>query len=414
MRDTSLIEINLAAVTENIRVLRQLAAGSGLCAVLKADGYGLGAVRIARTLVDAGVDMLAVYTPEQAAQLARSGVIEPILVMMPVVELHRTDELYRSLVSGRLHLTVHGEDHLRALLAIADRFGSVIPLHVEVDTGMSRGGASPAELKRLLPAIAEARNCQLAGIFTHFASAETAGVDTQHQRTLFEKLIGQHRDRIPKACLVHAANTFATLRDESLHYDMVRVGLAWAGYGPDWMEVTPERFEGVNLRPSVRWSSSLVHVKWIEKGARVGYGGEWMTPRRSRIGLIPVGYADGYPINCGWGNGDPDAQPRAQVGVYCRTPGGDERRFAPVVGAINMDQIAIDLTHLNDLTVGVGSEAELISPDPAAPNHVPTLAKAAGTIPHEVLTRLNSRIPRTHVARDVQIEVMPSRAALVG
>ena len=205
-------------------------------------------------------------------------------------------------------------------------------------------------------------------------------------------------DAMDADCLVHAANTYATLRGRRFHKSMVSFGQAWAGYGATLTDGEFRR-QARQLRPIVTWRSQILHVRSVPRGARVGYGATWSARRRSRIGLIPAGYADGYPM----GLGSSDEEPRpACVGVEVgRGAGGEPSwRFVRVVGQVNMDQITVDLTDLpSSAGVGPGTLVELIGTDPSAPNHVPTLAAAAGTVPHELLCSLNPRIKRIYHAQ---------------
>lgn len=416
MSDTSLICIDLSSVDHNMRVLRRIVGPNcAVCPIVKADGYGLGVAPIARRLVAAGADMLAVYTPQQAAELARAAVGGPILILMPVREIARGDEAYRLMINGRLHLTVHDNDHLDDLLHLAEHFATLIPVHVDVDTGMSRGGCQPDETPLVVKRIAGSRWLHLAGLSTHFAQADADAGLTKKQLAVFDALVQKCAPLMPPDCLIHAANTFATFTHRRFHKSMVRVGQAWAGYGSQWINAGQFRRKAEELRPIITWRSHLVQVKTIKRGTSVGYGSTWTAKRRSRIGLVPVGYADGYST----GLGSTDANPKpACVGVVMDPPPakGAAVRFVPVVGQVNMDQITIDLTELipsgggDSAQIGPGTTVELISPDPAAPNHLPALAKAAGTIPHELLCRLNPRIKRVY---DADLIPQPTAPAAV-
>lgn len=406
----SVLEINLADLDHNMKVLRRAVGKEcGLCPIIKADAYGLGAGRIGKRLSFSGADMLAVYTPEQAGELLKAAVGGQILVLMPVREIARVDEVYRGLIADKVHLSVHDLDHVANLIAITERYGLTINVHLEIDTGMSRGGCSVAEAPAVLEKIAACRRLKLAGVFTHFANAETDVEFTSQQMAAFEKLLREQAPRIPRDCRVHAANSFATLRHKRYHKSMVRIGLAWAGYGIEWMsgsDIIPEARE---LRPILTWKSRIVQVKTIEAGTPVGYGSKWRARRRTTLGLVPVGYADGYPTSLGSPE-EQSASPGAVVAVFDRADAstghehGGLLGYAPVVGAINMDQISIDLTDvlarrsLIETPGMTGAIVEIISPDPRAPNHLPALAKLAGTIPHELLTRLSARITRLYVA----------------
>ena len=404
MHNASLIEINCTAITSNVRLLRKIVGPECmLCPIVKADAYGLGAPRIARTLLAAGAGIVAVYTPAQAAELIRAAISAPILVLMPVRDVDRVDDLYRGLICGKLHLTVHDHDHLQNLIAISERFGAAMPVHLEIDTGMSRGGCSLEDAPAILQRIAADRRLQLAGIFTHFANAEDDIELTESQLAAFDNLLEQNAAFIPKTCFIHAANSFATLRAERYHKTMVRVGLAWAGYGMESLNGGDIITEGQHLQPAITWKSSIIQIRRIAAGASVGYGSRWTAQRPSTIGLIPVGYADGYPAAAGR-CADAD-HPGASVGVLI-----DGRLyFAPVVGAVNMDQITIDLTDIADERIAVGTEVQLITPDAAAPNHLPRLARAGGTIPHEMMCRLNPRLKR--VFRTEAAQLTPHRGS---
>jgi alanine racemase len=245
---------------------------------------------------------------------------------------------------------------------------------------------------------------KLVGVFTHFSSAESNVDFTNRQLAAFDKLLKQQAEHIPADCWVHAASSFATLRHPRFHKSMVRIGLSWAGYGLEWMqggEVIPE---AENLRPIVTWKSRLVQMKNIKEGTSVGYGSRWTARRPTMLGLVPVGYADGYPMGLGSRDDNPKG---ACVAVMDRGADAHEHGgllgYAPVVGSVNMDQISIDLTDVvarssGGRNIGVGTIVELISPEAKAPNHLPTLAEMAGTIPHEMLTRMNPRIKRQYVA----------------
>jgi len=419
MRDVSVIEINLSDLDHNMRTLRSMVGPEcGICPIVKADGYGLGAARIAKRLVFGGADLLAVYTPEQAAELFRAAIGCKVLILMPVREIARVDELYRGLISDRLQLTVHDNAHVSDLISITERYGVVINVHLEIDTGMSRGGCAVEDAPALLQRIATAKRLHLAGVFSHFVGAENDLDFTQRQLKTFERIIDENRSLLNPDTRIHIANSFGLLRGKAFHQTMVRIGLAWAGYGIEWMNAGEAVPQADKLRPIVTWKSRVVQVKTIEAGTPVGYGSAWTSKRRSMIGLVPVGYADGYPIALG----NKDLNPKGtSVGVVLD---GDDvpasNSFVPVVGAVNMDQITIDLTDVaaaaerDGRPVGVGTLVELISPDVDAPNHLPTLARMAGTIPHEMLCRLNPRLKRVYLTGTGVIESPVPAGAMAG
>jgi alanine racemase len=404
MTSNSELTIDLGAVENNVRVLRGIVgADCALCPILKADGYGLGVGPIARHLRAGGADMLAVYGLDQAAHIARTGVSGPILVLMPVCDVPRADETYRLLIQGRLHLTVHDSGQLEALLRLADRFATAIPVHLEIDTGLGRGGCDPRDAQAVLRRIEHSRWLRLAGIFTHFADAARSAASAQRQMAQLDSVLERCGDLVGPDCLVHAANTAALLRNRRYHRSMVRFGLAWVGVGNEWCTGGPFRRAAAGLRPVVRWRSSIIHVKQVRSGSHVGYASAWTARRHSTIGLVPVGYADGFAP----GLASTDERP---VGPCVGIEAGDARCYVAVVGRVNMDQITVDLTEVaRRVPIEPGTPVELIGADPKAPNHLAALAKAAGTTPHEILCRLSPRLPRQYRAGRL-IEPKPQEA----
>ncbi|MFM2165113.1 MAG: Alanine racemase [Planctomycetota bacterium] len=391
MQDTSTIDIDLSAIDHNMAAVRRLVGHDcALCPIVKADAYGLGVGRVARRLVGAGAEMLAVYSLRQAIETAAAvNAATPVLVLMPVAEIAREDELYRLMLGGQLHLVVHDEANLDALEACARTLGVELPVHVEVDVGMSRGGALPDEAVRIIRRISAGRLLRLRGVFAHFSHSRTDPVVTARQMQQYEFVVESCREVMTREVYQHVASTYAMARDARYHRTMVRFGLAWLGYGLDELEAAQPLVARDELRPVVRWSTSVVQAKSVPAGTAVGYGGRWVAQRASTIALLPVGYSDGYPAL---------RHSPAGTGTCVRlwTPDG-RLAHAPVVGAVNMDQITVDVTglHAGDPHAWIGCPVELVSRDVHAPTHLPTLAAEAGLIPHEMLTRLNPRIART-------------------
>ncbi|MEY3027502.1 MAG: alanine racemase [Phycisphaerales bacterium] len=391
MHETSAIDIDLSAIDHNMKVVRRaVGEGCALCPIVKADAYGLGVSRVAKRLVSAGAEMLAVFSLRQAIETAAAvNGSTPILVLMPVTRIEREDELARLMLAGQLHLVVHDEANLQALEACAQSLGVALPVHVEVDVGMSRGGALPDEAIRIIRTIARSTRLQLRGVFAHFSHARTDAGLTARQLAAYDHVIAATRDVLPPDVYQHVASTYALARESNYHRTMVRFGLAWLGYGIDELEAREPLIHREDLKPVIRWSTSVVQAKSIPAGTAVGYGGRWVATRPSTIALIPVGYSDGYPT---------PRNPAASAASCVRLFSPDGRAVhAPVVGSVNMDQLTIDVTglHVGDIHDWIGCRVELISRDIEAPTHLPRLAAEAGMIPHELLTRLNPRIART-------------------
>jgi alanine racemase len=332
---------------------------------------------------------------------------------MPVCDIAREDELVRLTLGGQLHVVVHDESYVRALEACAESLGVTLPVHLEVDVGMSRGGARPDEAVRMLRLLSESRRLALRGVFAHFSHARSDAAVTARQLDLFDSVLVAGRRFMPPDVVEHVASTYALARSTRYHRGMVRFGLAWLGYGLEELDAAGAILAAGDLRPVVRWASRIVQVKRIRAGEPVGYGARWTASRESSIALVPVGYADGYPV--------------ARVGgiegalrVRLQAPAGGVVE-APIVGAVNMDQITVDVTDVveGDQQALVGCEVELISRDPESAAYLPSLASRAGMIPHEVLTRLNPRVLRTVSVGSVEpsctIEVVgPQVAELTG
>ena len=412
MQTTSALRIDLSAVAHNMGVLRQIVGPDcAIIPVIKANAYGLGAARIGKQLVTSGASMLAVYTLQQATAIVRSALNIPILVLMPVRDVARTDELYRWLMTGRLHLCVHDAEHLADLLKLAERYAVTIPVHVEVDTGLGRGGCDPEQLGLILQTVHNSRWFELAGLSTHFSSPESDVARTDKQLAAFDQLLVKHRELIPSTCLIHSAATYATLRNAKYHKSAVRIGLAWMGCGSEWMVGGSYTKLALQLKPALTWESSIVQIKTLKRGATAGYGALWTAKRDSTLGLVPVGYADGYPMALG----STDAAPKpACVGVVLGAGEDADRAFVHVVGQVSMDQIMIDLTDALASAppgaVRVGTTVELISAHSDAPNHLTSLAATCGTIPHEILTQLAAHLHRQYETGSAQV-VVPSSAA---
>jgi alanine racemase len=376
MTPNSLLEINLTALAENVRQIRAfLSPGTELCAVVKANAYGLGAPVIAPELQRLGVNWQAVYDPFQAEEILQAGVSANILILMPMIEIDPSSQLAVAAKAGCVHCTVHGIEQMHRLAEAAKRLNVVLPVHVELDTGMSRGGQLVGSVDQLIEAIRSTPTLSLAGIFTHPSSADSDAKCTETQLADFDRATVD----LPKSIIHHFANTWATIADKRYHRQMVRVGLGLWGYPSAGTWAAAEQ-NGIRLRPVARWVSHIVHVKDLPAKSPVGYGQTFKTARPTRIGIIPLGYADGYPLllsNLGIVRTGPNLQP------------------ATLIGRVNMDQIIIDLTDAPLATIG--TKVEIISNDPAAPNAMHKLAELAQSHPYEMLCRISNRVLRKYL-----------------
>ncbi len=368
-------EISVTAVAENLSVLRhRLRPGVKLCAVVKADAYGHGLQGLL-PVVSAGADALAVATPEEAIALREAGYERPVLMFFSACAYADGGELrdaLEQLIAHSVTLTVVSEQELAAVREAAANAHSTARVHVKIDTGMNRSGVPAAVAPGLIHAAGKAEGVELTGLYTHFASAdETDKTFTHRQLATFLETVDAAGGR--SGMTLHAANSAATIDLARTHLDMVRPGIAVYGYQP-----SDQMHTQAPLRPCLRLLGRLMQIKEVAAGASCGYGLTHTFNRPARLGLVPVGYADGYP--------------RALSNAAVMRIGGSE---APVCGRVSMDQTIIDITEAPDARIG--DLVEVISPDPEAPNSVANLARLAGTIPYELTCRLGRRVRRVVV-----------------
>ena len=371
-------EIDLGALAFNLatvrRALRSGAGGPGVLAVIKADAYGHGAPVIGRALEQAGVDHLGVALLEEGTEVRRAGVETPILVL-GVAQPEQLPYFRRF----RLTPVLSGLDQVALWREwLAGRGGYVQPVHLQVDTGMSRLGIGEHELGEALAAIRGSPHLELVGFLSHFAEADTPeSPKSAEQERRFRRALGALSAEERSRALVHFANSAGALHRPDSRYDLVRLGLTLYGYDPAGV------FEG--LRPVMSVKTRTVLVREIEAGTRVSYGGLWEARRPTRIGILPVGYADGYAWRL---TGSAEALVRG--------------RRVPVVGAVSMDMIFVDLTDLPGSgerggAVGTGEEVVLLGSQGDERITAVELAEKVGTIPYELLCLLGLRLARRYV-----------------
>jgi len=369
-------EISASAVAANVAYVRSLLGGRAkLCAVLKADGLGLGMELVWKTIAPRA-DMLAVATPGEAAQLRGLGYAGPLLLLLspgaqgrPREQAEALEELCRA----RVTFILSSEDEVAPLSSAAGKTGAIADVHVKVDTGMGRAGAGPRAAERLVERVRSAAGLRCAGLCTHFATADD--VDQAHAREQL-RLFRAAADAIPRRdeLVLHAANSAATLSMPESHLDMVRCGVALTGCHLSYRTLD----ERPPLRPAMRVWAPLMQVKPLPAGAAVGYGLTRTLGRPTITGLVPIGYGDGY-MRC--------LSNRATMRV--------RGRDVPVLGRVSMDQTIVDLTDVPGAKVG--DAAEIVSADPAAACSLENLARLAETIPQELACRLACRVRRVLV-----------------
>ena len=361
--------IDLGAVERNCaRLRRELTGGSRLCAVVKADGYGHGAVPCARAALRGGAEMLAVAAASEAAEL-RAALPDAELLTMGALS---PEELDQALIAGS-ELAVWREGFRALVAGRAAGLGLRPRIHVKYDTGMGRlGERDPEVVLALCEAVAAEPHLELTGLWTHFATADEEDESfLREQLARFQEVAIAARERYPEI-LLHAANSAATLRNRASHFDMVRCGIAV--YGLDPFGRDPAERE---LEPALELRSYVADTKRFEAGASAGYGRQWRAERETRVGVLPIGYGDG--VRRGLSN-------NASVLI-----GG--RRY-PLVGTVSMDNVTVDLGP--DSEVEPGAEAVLIGARAEERILAEEVAAALGTINYEVTCGISPRVPREY------------------
>lgn len=362
-------EVDLDAIRDNVRTLSAAAGGADVCAVVKADGYGHGAVPVARAAVEAGATWLAVALVEEGEELRAAGLEAPILLLSepPPSGIDR-------LVAADLTPTLYSRRFGAALDEAGRRRGAPVTVHVKADTGMGRVGIPEDDWEGFLGALGGWDGLHVGALWTHLARADEPALGTtRDQLDRFERFLDLAGRCGIDPPLVHAANSAATLAHPRAHRRLVRTGIAMYGLSPNVGEVEAAP---VGLRPALRLVTEVAFAKRVEAGTPVSYGHTWQAPRAGWVATLPVGYADGVPRR---------ASNRLEFLV-----GG--RRVAQV-GNVCMDQT---LVWCDDQEPSPGEEVVLIGAQGDERVRVEEWAEAAGTITYEIATGLTRRVPRTY------------------
>lgn len=374
----SVARINLAAIERNVARMRAaLTPGTAFCAVVKADAYGHGAVAVARAAVAGGADRLAVVTAAEATVLWQAGLDVRLLVLGPLQDA----ELDEALDAGA-EVVAWDEATVGRLVDV----GRPAAVHLKLDSGMGRlGQRDPERFDALCETVADAPHLRLAGVMTHFATADDPHdpfFGTQLER--FAAVAERVRARFP-GVTVHAANSAATLRDPASHFDMVRSGIAIYGMDPFGRDPADH-----GLEPALTWESWLASSKPCEPGDGVGYGRRFVADRTTRIGNVPVGYADGVRRHLSGAGAD------VLVGG----------RRVPMVGTVSMDSFGIDLGP--DAAEPVGTAVTLIGRVGDERILAEDLAALLGTINYEITCAIGTRVRRVYHRDDALLAGTPA------
>ena len=361
------VEIDLSRITGNYRSIQDHVGDAKVMAVLKANAYGHGLVPVAKTLEAAGAHMIGLAYLEEGIRLRRAGVSVPILILGGIL-----GRQIPSYLAYDLTLTASSVDKLLAIDDAAAQAGVRAKVHLKIDTGMERIGVHWYSATPLLEASLTCKNVDVQGIFSHFANADA--LDLTHARMQLERFLAVtqfYADRGLKTPMRHIANSGALLQMPEARLDLVRPGILLFGVHP-----SPDVRRSIRVWPALSWKSRVVSFKVVQPGHHVGYGGTWTSDKLTRLVTVPVGYGDGYMRAMSG---------QAQVMIH-------GKRY-PVVGRVCMDQVVVDIgwdsAHNGDEVVLLGGESEPICAE--------EMANWANTISYEVLTNINTRVPRVYV-----------------
>ena len=373
------IEIDLEALKHNVSTFKnRLSPGSHIMGIIKADAYGHGASRLAPVLEEKGISRFGVALLQEAIALRDSGVTLPILILG-----HTSPEDYQEAVAHDLTLTLYTHEEARVLDKAARDVGKLARVHLKIDTGMGRIGFLPTDDSiEEIREIISLHHLNVEGIYSHQAWADNPdGSFAGEQFSRFQNFLNALSEKGVQFEIRHIANSAATINYPHMHLDLVRIGISLYGLYPD---VEMARHPKITLHPMMRVKAKLVHVKEVPKGTPISYGCTFVTPRKSRIGTVPMGYADGIPRAL---------SNRGEVLI--------RGRRCPIVGRVCMDQFMVDVTDLEGCDRGeeivfLGKQGEeTISAD--------DIAEKVGTINYEIVSRMSPRLPRIYLDRNRHI-----------
>ncbi|WP_291567909.1 MULTISPECIES: alanine racemase [unclassified Clostridium] len=373
-------EVDLDKLAYNMREIKKIAKSKNIVAVVKADGYGHGAVDIAPVLLQNGANGLAVAVISEAVELRRAGIEAPIMVLG-----FTPPNLIDNLLRYDIEQTVINYEFAKELSNMARKKNKIAKIHIAVDTGMGRIGFLPNDKSvDEIYKISQLSNIEIEGLFSHFSSADEGDKEyTKLQVERFNDFYNKLKNLNIKINNRHIGNSAAIIDLPETHFESVRPGIILYGYYPS-NEVVKQK---IKLKPVMSLKSNIIHIKTLPPGEHISYGRRFKTERESVIATLPVGYADGYT--------------RLLFGKAKVIVNG---KFAPVVGTICMDQCMIDVTNIAG--VELGDEVILIGEDDHNNKFTAdNVAELLGTINYEIVCAINKRVPRVYIKGGKVIKV---------
>jgi alanine racemase len=365
-------EINLSAITQNFKSIKSRTTADVL-AVVKADAYGHGLIPVSKALEEAGADWFGTALLEEAINLRKAGILKPIISWLTPL-----GEDFKSAIDLDIDLGIPSVDLLDEVIKAASLTGKAARIHLEIDTGMSRGGVL-SEWDQLIKSVLAGVNLKqlkVIGIWSHFARAdEPDELMNQEQLSLFEQKVNQAKAAGIDAQFIHIANSAALFTNKSTHKNIIRSGIALFGLSPDVKTIGDS--SSLGLKPAMKLKAKLNLVKEAKAGSSVGYGGTAVLKSDTKLGVVALGYADGIPRST-----------NNLAGVFV------DKKRAPIIGRVSMDQFVVDLGITS--TAKTGDEVIVFGDGSNGEYTVDEWAKAANTINYEIITRIGPRVPRIY------------------
>jgi len=365
-------EINLSAITQNFKSIKSRTTADVL-AVVKADAYGHGLIPVSKALEEAGADWFGTALLEEAINLRKAGILKPIISWLTPL-----GEDFKSAIDLDIDLGIPSIDLLDEVIKAASLTGKTARIHLEIDTGMSRGGVL-SEWDQLIKSVLAGVNLKqlkVIGIWSHFARAdEPDELMNQEQLSLFEEKVNQAKAAGIDAQFIHIANSAALFTNKSAHKNIIRSGIALFGLSPDVKTIGDS--SSLELKPAMKLKAKLNLVKEVKAGSSVGYGGTAVLKSDTKLGVVALGYADGIPRST-----------NNLAGVFV------DKKRAPIIGRVSMDQFVVDLGITS--TAKTGDEVIVFGDGSNGEYTVDEWAKAANTINYEIITRIGPRVPRIY------------------
>jgi len=365
-------DINLAAIAENIKFIKSKTSAQVL-AVVKADAYGHGLINVAKAAEKSGADWLGTALLEEGIALRNGGITKPIISWLTPI-----GEDFRTAINLDIDLSVSSIELLNEIILVGKSINKVPRVHIEIDTGMNRGGFGD-DWGLLLPEIVKAvkaNEIKAIGIWSHFARADEPNeVMNKTQLDEFTQKVKELNDAGVSPELIHIANSAASLSNEAAHKNIVRWGIGLYGLSPDVINMGDSKSLG--LKPAMKLFAKLQLVKAVKAGQSVGYGGTAITKSDTKLGVVTLGYADGVPRNA-----------NNSAGIFVAG------KRAPIIGRVSMDQFVVDLGA--DSLAKTGDEVIVFGDGSQGEYTIDEWAKACGTINYEIVTRIGVRVPRIY------------------